>query len=344
MIYRFSRSIRKAFALISFFSLVSAGGIYHSLAGGTADGTLLVANKGNHTLSEVDPDSGITLATVAEDGVTGHEVVASPDGKRAFVPIYGNSGVGGKGTDGRVIRVIDLAQHKITGTIDLGSGRRPHCAVMGPVNGHLYVTTELGNCITEIDANTLKVMDTIPTGQPESHMLAISRDGKRGYTANVGPGTVSVLDLVDKKLVTVIPVAKEIQRISLSPDGRRAFTSDQTKPRLAVLDTTTNGIEAWVDLPSTGYGTAPTPDGDWLLVALNRINQIGVIDLKSLKLARTLFVPKSPQEILIRPDGAFAYVSCDASEKVAVIDLRQWQVVKLIQTGPNTDGLAWARP
>lgn len=59
-----------------------------------ANGLLLVANKGDHTLGLIDPTAGKMIATVPEDGVTGHEVVASPDGKRAFVPIYGNSGVG----------------------------------------------------------------------------------------------------------------------------------------------------------------------------------------------------------------------------------------------------------
>ena len=47
-----------------------------------------------------------TVAVVAEDGVTGHEVVASPDGKRAFVPIYGNAGVGRPGTDGRLLESL----------------------------------------------------------------------------------------------------------------------------------------------------------------------------------------------------------------------------------------------
>ena len=72
-------------------------------------GWLLVANKGDQTLAIVDPVAGQTVAVVAEDGVTGHEVVASPDGKRAFVPIYGNAGVGKAGTDGSLLRVIDLA-------------------------------------------------------------------------------------------------------------------------------------------------------------------------------------------------------------------------------------------
>mgnify|MGYP002814507740 CR=1 FL=1 len=67
--------------------------------GKTGGGLLLVANKGDHTLGIIDPTAGRQIATVAEDGVTGHEVVASPDGKRAFVPIYGNAGVGKPGTD-----------------------------------------------------------------------------------------------------------------------------------------------------------------------------------------------------------------------------------------------------
>ena len=323
--------------------LILACGLGGAITASAAEGYLLVANKGNQTLSIVDPIAGSLLASVPENGVTGHEVVASPDGQRAFVPIYGNAGVGRPGTDGSLIRVIDLATHEITGTADLGKGLRPHCAVMGPRDGLLYVTTELGQCITAIDPATLKIVGTVPTGQPESHMLAITHDSKRGYTANVGPGTVSVLDLEARKLVTIIPVAHEVQRISLSVDDHFVFTSDQSSPRLAVISTETNGVESWIALPSTGYGTAPTPDGRWLLVALNKINQIGVIDLQTRKLAQTLTVPKSPQEILVQPDGAFAYVSCDASRQVAVIDLKDWKVSRLINTGPGTDGLAWAK-
>ncbi len=311
-------------------------------AADSSSGYLLVANKGNQTLAIVDPVAGVTVASIPEDGITGHEVVASADGQRAFVPIYGNSGVGSPGTDGSLIRVMDLAKREVVGTVDLGKGVRPHCAVMGPKNGLLYVTTELDQTITIIDPATLKVIGVVPTGQAESHMLAITRNGQRGYTANVGPGTVSVLDLEAKKVVAIIPISKQTQRISLSVDDRWVFTADQKTPRLAVIDTETNGVSTWIDLPSTGYGTAPTPDGRWLLVALNRINQVGVVDLTTMKLSRTLDVPKSPQEVLVQPDGTHAYVSCDASRQVAVIDLKEWKVAKLISTGPGTDGLAWA--
>ena len=218
---------------------------------------LLVANKGDHTISLIDPVAGRQVAAVDVKGVTGHELVASPDGKFAYVPIYGDSGVGSPGTDGSYVAVVDLAERKLAGKVDFGKGVRPHCAVIGPKDGLLYVTTEIEQAIAVIDPHTQKIVGNIPTNQPESHMLAISRDGRRGYTANVGPGTVSVLDLEARKTITVIPVAKKIQRIALSVDDRFAFTSDQTKSQLAVIDTATNQVKTWVPLPDQGYGTAP---------------------------------------------------------------------------------------
>jgi YVTN family beta-propeller protein len=308
----------------------------------TSPSLLLVANKGDHTVSLVDPTEGRQIATVDVKGVTGHELVGSSDGKFAFVPIYGDSGVGLPGSDGSNLVVIDLAGRKLTGNVDFGKGVRPHCAVIGPKNGLLYVTTELDQSIAVIDPKTLKIVGKIPTGQPESHMLAITRDGRRGYTANVGPGTVSVLDLEARKTIAVIPVAPKVQRIALSVDDRYAFTSDQTKSQLAVIDTATDRVRTWIPLPSAGYGAAPTPDGKWLVIALRTGNQVGVVDLKEMKLAHTIDVPAAPQEVLVSPDGKIAYVSCDASKKVAAIRTSDWKVDKLIETGPSTDGLAWA--
>ncbi len=306
-------------------------------------GWLLVANKGDHTLGIIDPVAGKQIAAVPEEGNTGHEVVASPDGKCAFVPVFGDSGVGRAGTDGELVRVIDLEQKKITGTVNFGKGVRPHCAVFGPKDGLLYVTAELAQSVAVIDPAALKIIGMIPTGQAESHMLAITRDGRRGYTANVSPGTVSVLDMESRRLVTTIPVCKKTQRISLSVDDRWIFTSDQNEKRLAVIDAKTNGVARWIELPGIGYGTAPTPDGRWLIVAMPVAHQVAVIDLQVMKVAQVFDVPRAPQEVLVRPDGGEAYVSCDVSAKVAVIDVKGWKVSRLIDAGPGADGLAWAR-
>jgi len=322
-------------------SLLASAGTY--AAAENVSGVLLVTNKGDRTMSVVDPNTLTQIATVDEEGVTGHELCTSADGKLAFVPIFGNSGVGKPGTDGTLIRVIDIASRKIINTIDYGKGVRPHHPVRCPKTGTIYVTTENENAISIIDPVSQKVTGTITTGQEQSHMLAVSNDGKRGYTANVGPGTVSILDLEGKKLLSVLPVSTHVQRISISNDDKWVFTADQIQPRLAVINTETNKVERWVDLPDYAYGTAPSPDGKTLIVCMPNSKQVGEVDLQTWKLTRTVEVPKSPQAVVIRPDGATAYVSCDAEAKVAAINLKDFKVEKLIEVGKTADGLAWAK-
>jgi YVTN family beta-propeller protein len=303
---------------------------------------LLVAQKGESSLGIIDPAAGKLIASVPEGGTTGHEVTASPDGRLAYVPIYGNSGVGQPGTDGTKLVVVDIASQKIVGTVDFGHGVRPHMPLFGPKDGLLYVTTELDQTISLIDPKTLKIVATIPTGQPQSHMLALSHDGRRGYTANVGPGTVSVLDIAARKSIMVIPISKNTQRIAITPDDKWVFTADQTKPQLAAIDTSTNTVAHWVPLDGIAYGTAPTLDGRYLVVTIPHKNEVAIVDLNTMQVARNVPTPPDPQEVLIRPDGKVAYVSCVGSHQVAEIDLSTWKVTRTIEDGKNSDGLAWA--
>jgi len=334
--------MRLALLLLCSMALMAVATRAHDGAPDAESGLLLVANKGDHALGLIDPAAARQVAAVDERGVTGHEVIASPDGRTAYVPIYGNSGVGKPGTDGQTLVAVDLATRAIVGTLDFGHGVRPHCPMFGPKDGLLYVTTELDQSVTVVDPKTLKIVGAVPTGQPESHMLAISKDGRRGYTANVGPGTVSVLDLEARKTLAVIPISPSTQRIALSVDDQYAFTADQTRPQLAVIATATNTIAHWVPLPGLGYGTAPTPDGRWLVVAVPPAHKVAVVDLKTFTVAKTIDVPAAPQEVLVRPDGAVAYVSCDAAGKVAAIRTSDWSVAALIDAGRTADGLAWA--
>ncbi len=313
--------------------------------------SLLVVNQGDSNVGIVDPATGRQVGLVTEGvaGMWGHEIAVSPDGKTAYLPIYGSTGVGKPGLSGHEMQVIDLPSRKVVARVDFGHEVRPHLPVLDPVSGLLYVTTELDNSVTVIDPKTRKILGSVPTGQAESHMVVLSHDGRRGYTANVGPGTVSVLDLKGRKTLKVIPVVDRaagsktlwgIQRIAISNDDRLVFTADQTKPRMAVIDTASETLKGWITLPGSGYGAGTSKDGRWLLVAVPETNQVAVVDLKSMAVTRTVDVPKAPQEVLVRPDGKVAYVSCNISGKVAAIDLTTWGVT-LIDAGKLADGLAW---
>jgi YVTN family beta-propeller protein len=302
-------------------------------------GILLVANQYEHTTLLVDPQSGEQLAKITV-GVNGHEVAASRDGRFAYVPIYGNSGVGKPGTDGTTIDVIDLHDHKLAATIDLGKPLRPHRAEIGP-DGLLYVTAELAKALDVIDPASRKVIAEIPTGAIESHMVVISPDGTRAYTANVAAGSVSVLDLKKRALITVIPVAKTVQRISISHDGKHVFTHDQDTPRIAVIDTATNQVASWISIPSTVYSSSPTLD-DKKLLAASPAGKIFVIDLATSKLEQSFDIAAATGELLLSPDGKFAFVSCPQAGTIEILDVEGRKLLEPIKLTKGVDGLAWA--
>jgi DNA-binding beta-propeller fold protein YncE len=312
-------------------------------ADGKPAGTLITANQGDNTLSFIDLASGTVAATVQEEGrVKVHELLLLPDGKTLFAPIYGDSGVGKAGTDGSELLVIDVPSRKVIHVIDFGKALRPHDPVYDPKRKVVYVTTELQQAITAIDAKTFKVLYTVPTGQAESHMFALSHDGRFGYTANVGPGTVSVMDMEAHKLITTIPVAAHIQRISISQDDKTVFVSDTGTSRVAAIDTTKRAVRGWVDLAAPGYGSATTSDGKYLVICMPNASAVGVIDLKSMKLVKKVEVAGKPQEVLLSPDGTHAWASAFGAPQVAEIDTASWTLTRELPAGPRNDGLAWS--
>jgi YVTN family beta-propeller protein len=324
-----------SFALIA-FALTRSN---HTAA--AAQGLLVVANQFEHTALLVDPDTRREVAKIVV-GVNGHEVTVDKDSRYAYVPIYGNSGVGKPGTDGASIDVIDIRERKLAYSIDLGKPLRPHEPRFGP-DGHLYITAELSQSLDAIDTSTRKIVAENPTGEPESHMFVIrpGPDRVTAYTANVHSGTVSVLDIAHHKLITTIPVAKTVQRISIQPDGLYVFTHDQDAPRIAVIDCLSNNVSTWIDLPETVYSSEPTPDGHWL-VAAGLHGHIFVIDLHTRKLARTFDAPTTLGKVLVRPDGQVAYVSFLTAGKIIVLDLNSWTLQPSIDLTPGVDGMAWA--
>ena len=323
-------------ASLMFLALVAGGG---RVPAPPTHGMLVVANQREHTALLIDPETRQELAKVIV-GVNGHEVAVSPDSRFAYVPIYGNSGVGKPGTDGTTIDIVDLRDHRLAATIDLGKPLRPHRAESGP-DGLLYVTAELDKAVDVVDPATRKVIAQIPTGAIESHMIVISPDGTRAYTANVAAGSVSVLDLKKRTLVTVIPVAKIVQRISISADGKRVFTHDQDTPRIAVIDTATNKVASWIPVPATVYSSSPTADGRKLL-ASSPSGKIFVIDLATAKVEESFDIPPALGELLLTPDGKFAFVSCPQAGTIEVLDVPGRKLLQPIKLTPGVDGLAWA--
>ncbi len=273
-------------------------------------------------------------------GVNGHEVAISADGRLAYVPIYGDGAVGRPGTDGSTIEVYDTASLKRVDTIDLGEAVRPHSIIER--NGLLWVTAEKAEAVLIVDPKAKRIVGRAPTGQPEAHSLALSPDGRRLYTANVGAGSVSIIDAVERKLLAVVPVARRVQRVTLSPDGRMVFTHDTEKPRIAVIDPTTQKLARWIELPDAGYASATTSDGRLLVVGSPVKRRVHIVDLRTLAVTRTIDPNCDPAHVTLSRDDRRAFLSCPRDGKVAVLNLATMTMEPPLPVEPGIEGIALA--
>jgi len=331
-------SFRKTLVLLSFvtFALVLLVGARPPKL--EPAGFLFIANQYEHTALLVDLNTKKVVSRI-EVGINGHEVAVDRDGHFGYVPIYGNAGVGRPGTDGDRIDIIDLKEGKLTGSIPMGKPVRPHCAKFGP-DGFLYVSAELAQALYVVDVKARKVVAEVPTGAIESHMFVISPDGKRAYTANVHAGSVSVLDLENRSLITVIPVAKIVQRISISPMGDRVLTHDQDSPIICVIDTMTNTIVSKLNVPASIYSSQLTVTGN-TVVAVSPSGKLFVLNLEFKKLMATFDVPKALGEVALTSESNYAYVSFPAAGVIEVLNLDTYKLEAPITLTPGIDGLEW---
>jgi YVTN family beta-propeller protein len=111
----------------------------------------------------------------------------------------------------------------------------------------------------------------------------VSPDGKELWTAHMGDGHVSVIDIASKKVVKTIDAgARSPNRLKFTPDGKLALVSEIGGGGLVVIDSSTRTVTKRVPLGRGASGILIPPDGSRAYVALTGNNVIAVIDLATL--------------------------------------------------------------
>ena len=319
------------FATIAAVALSSACGAAQEGAKRTDGPILLVGNKGEDTLSFIALADGRELGR-AKTGRMPHEIAVSPDGKQAAVVAYG----------GTSIDLFDVASRAKIRTIDLAPNAGPH-GIVWLADGRIVVTTERSKSVAIVDPATSSVTASIATGQDGTHMVAVSTDGSRAYTANIPAGTVSVIDLKGGKKLSDIAVGGRPEGITLSKDGRTLWIGDLEGARVQAFDTRSLEKLAEVATGAVPIRVAASPDGKWIVTSNLGGGSLTVIDAATRAKTRDIIVSGDGEAgqvtILFGPNGRL-YVAETGRDQVAEVDLEIGRVVRRIKAGKNGDGLA----
>jgi len=298
---------------------------------------LLVLNKVDNTLAIIDPVTLKVLARVPT-GEGPHEVIASADGRLAFVANYGT-----QQKVGTSISIIDIALRKEIKRVDVGPLVRPHGIV--EAGGNIYFTAEANRAVARYNPKTDRIDWIMGTGQTATHMLVISRDQKRLYTANIASDTITAIALdgpPGPKQITQISVGKQPEALDISPDGRELWVGQNGDGQISIIDTDTNKIKETIKVGQVPIRVKFTPDGRRVLVSDPPKGELIVLDAATRKEIKRIAVGQVPVGVLITPDGRRAYIATMQANRVVEINLENLTLARTLETGQGPDGMAWA--
>ncbi len=315
-----------------------------TLAQATPQRALLALSKHDHSLAIVDPDSLKVIAR-APVGPDPHEVIASSDGRTAYVSIYGF---------GRYhqISVIDLVAQKVLPDIDTGALGGPHGLAF--TGGKLWFTAEAAKAIARYDPATAKIDWIMGTGQNRTHMIYVRNDENEIYTTNVSSATVSIFDKIASQgppsMQTrkewnqdIVQVGKGDEGFDVSPDGRELWTADALDGTLSMIDIASRKVVATIDAKVVGANRLKfTPDGKFVVISSLRGGDLVIYDAATHKEFKRVPIGHGAAGILMDPVGERVFVACTPDNYVAVVDLKTFEVTGHLDVGEEPDGLAWA--
>jgi DNA-binding beta-propeller fold protein YncE len=314
-------------------------------------GALLVVTKQSHALAIVD---GTTLQVLARVpiGEDPHEVAVGPDGKTAFVSNYGEGTL-------HTLAVVDLVGQKALPPIDLTPLRGPHGLMLHQQT--LWFTAEGSKALGTLDPATERVQTVLGTGQDKTHLVWVSRDGRKIVASNAGSGTMSFFDRTEIKPVTVpgappepaaytapgwkhtlVPVGQAAEGFAVSPDEHEVWVGNEDGT-ISIINLATEKMDTALEAGTRGANRLQfTPDGRLVLVTTHTGKNLVVIDGHTRKVVKRIPIEqRGASGIQIEPDGHRAFIACPRDHYVAVVDLHRLSMTGTIDAGREPDGLAW---
>ena len=213
-------------------------------------------------------------------------------------------------------------------------------------DGRLVATTERSRSLTIVDTANEDAVAAITTGQEGTHMVAVSPDGSRAYTANIPAGTVTVIDLAAGRKLRDLEVGGRPEGIALAAGGRELWVGDLEGARVQAFDTRSFERLAEVKTGPVPIRVVASPDGRWIVTSNLGAGSLTVIDAATREKVRDIVLSGAEEAgqvtILFSADGRRLYAAETGRDQVAEVDFASGAVLRRFAVGKNGDGLAIA--
>jgi YVTN family beta-propeller protein len=278
------------------------------LPGAAWAGHAYVSNEDDHTVTVLDTNRGVAVATIAV-GKRPRGMKLSHDGTHLFVAVSG----------------------------------LPKCPPSVSDEDCAKLQRDLtADGIAVVDTHTLKVVKLLQAGS-DPEQFDVDRDSRRLYVSNEDSATTSVVDVQKGMVLTRIPVGHEPEGVRLTPNGAWVLVTSETDNSVSIIDTHLLQSAHIVNVGKRPRDAAITPDGHTAYVTGEfdaSVYKIGLPGGTPVEKLLQLRKDDRPMSILFDASRQRLYVSTGRGGSIAVIALQGPRLVNEVQVGARPWGIA----
>jgi YVTN family beta-propeller protein len=272
-----------------------------------------------------------------------HGVTFSPDGRRTYFTVEGDS----------TVKAIDTKTGKILGSAKLTG--HPNNITISKDGTRVFAAIAVApGALDVIDTATMKNIKSIPV-KGAVHNTYVTPDGKYVVAGSVGGSILQVFDAVTFAPAWELKMDKGVRCMAFetAPDGStaRIFMQLSDVHGFSVIDFKTHKEAQRVMLPkepvngiahsgAPSHGVAVTADQKTLLVDSSVAEGVFFYSLPDLKVLGFVKTGNTPDWITITPDSKQAYIANAGSNYVSVLNIAERKETAKIPVGevPKRNG------
>ncbi|MBI2888161.1 MAG: hypothetical protein HYY02_13285 [Chloroflexi bacterium] len=289
---------------------IPLGNADFGLAYDPATKRLYGANYPADAISVLDATNGSLVASWPS-GAGPWAVAVDPEVRQVYSLNY----------DEGTLTVLNAVDGQVKGSVNVG--KRAQGLAVSTVTHRVYVTGEQG--LTVLDGMTNQVIATVAVGERPMG-IAVDDDGRRVYVANLGSGTISVVDSDTHQVVaTWQPQLANVWGLAIDPGPRRLYVTITPNTigdfsGLMVLDAATGAFISQAFTGNRAALVAANPRTHQVFVTDSTDGTLTILDGATGAVVATLATGNGAHGLSVDPGTGLVFVGNASDGTIAVVD------------------------
>jgi YVTN family beta-propeller protein len=168
---------------------------------------------------------------------------------------------------------------------------------------------------------------------------------KLAIVLNSGEASVSLIDMLTRKVIKTVPVGKEPHHLMITPDQKTLLIANAVGNDITLMNPVSGEITGRIPDIIDPYQIGYSPNNKWFVSNCNRLDRVDVYQAlgSDLKLAKSIKLGKTPSHLAFTANSKIVFITLQDSNELAAIDLDTQTVIWKMTTGKVPAGI-WMTP